>query len=78
MNCAALRATLFALCAFFATQMRLAESGLSGNKARKLYALNRTPADSFPKIVASHGGPQVRERERKKQKIKSSYSKYKL
>ena len=40
-------------------QMRLAESGLSGNKARKLYALNRTPADSFPRVVASHGGPQV-------------------
>lgn len=39
--------------------MRLAESGLSGNKARKLYELNRTPPDSFPEIVASHGGPQV-------------------
>ncbi|CAM9700092.1 unnamed protein product [Scytosiphon promiscuus] len=39
-------------------KMRLAESGLSGNKARKLYALNKTPARDFPKIVASHGGPQ--------------------
>lgn len=39
--------------------MRLADSGLSGNKARKLYSLNRMPVDSFPKIVASHGGPQV-------------------
>lgn len=46
--------------------MRLADSGLSGNKARKLYALNRTPVDSFPKIVASHGGPQVRKKEKKK------------
>lgn len=41
------------------TQMRLAESGLSGNKARKLYALNKTPASSFPEVVASHGGPQA-------------------
>ncbi|CAM9780621.1 unnamed protein product [Ectocarpus sp. 12 AP-2014] len=39
-------------------KMRLAESGLSGNKARKLYALNKTPAASFPEVVASHGGPQ--------------------
>ncbi|CAN0216993.1 unnamed protein product, partial [Ectocarpus sp. 13 AM-2016] len=40
-------------------KMRLAESGLSGNKARKLYALNKTPAASFPEVVASHGGPQA-------------------
>ncbi|CBJ33324.1 Similar to 1-Aminocyclopropane-1-Carboxylate Deaminase [Ectocarpus siliculosus] len=33
-------------------KMRLAESGLSGNKARKLYALNKTPASSFPESNA--------------------------
>ncbi|CAM9789549.1 unnamed protein product [Laminaria digitata] len=39
-------------------KMRLAGSGLSGNKARKLYALNKIPTESFPKLVASHGGAQ--------------------
>eukprot|EP00904_Undaria_pinnatifida_P012503 jgi/Undpi1/8383/HiC_scaffold_25.g10851.m1 len=39
-------------------KMRLAGSGLSGNKARKLYALNKIPMESFPKLLASHGGAQ--------------------
>lgn len=44
---------------FFYVKMRLSGSGLSGNKARKLYALNKIPEESFPKLVASHGGLQV-------------------
>lgn len=44
---------------FFDVKMRLSGSGLSGNKARKLYAFNKIPEESFPKLVASHGGLQV-------------------
>lgn len=40
-------------------QMRLAGSRVSGNKARKMYALNKVPADRFPELVVSHGGHQV-------------------
>jgi 1-aminocyclopropane-1-carboxylate deaminase len=31
---------------------------VSGNKARKMFALNQIPADDFPKCVVSYGGSQ--------------------
>ncbi|KAG5179072.1 tryptophan synthase beta subunit-like PLP-dependent enzyme [Tribonema minus] len=39
-------------------KMRLKGSGISGNKARKLYTFNATPADQLPDLVVSHGGAQ--------------------
>jgi hypothetical protein len=39
-------------------KMRLAESGICGNKARKLYAMNAIPAADFPELTVSHGGSQ--------------------
>mmetsp|Transcript_5255 Transcript_5255/g.7591 ORF Transcript_5255/g.7591 Transcript_5255/m.7591 type:complete len:518 (-) Transcript_5255:72-1625(-) len=38
--------------------LRLPGSGISGNKARKMLALNQIPAEEFPECVASYGGPQ--------------------
>jgi 1-aminocyclopropane-1-carboxylate deaminase len=38
--------------------LRLPGSGISGNKARKMFALNTIPADKFPTCVVSYGGPQ--------------------
>ena len=38
--------------------LRLPDSNISGNKARKLYALNGIPAHSFPKLIISYGGSQ--------------------
>lgn len=38
--------------------LRLELSGVSGNKARKLYALNAIPPSNFPACVVSYGGPQ--------------------
>mmetsp|Transcript_30060 Transcript_30060/g.39561 ORF Transcript_30060/g.39561 Transcript_30060/m.39561 type:complete len:423 (+) Transcript_30060:122-1390(+) len=38
-------------------QLRL-DSGISGNKARKMFWLNQIPTDKFPKNVISHGGHQ--------------------
>mmetsp|Transcript_12904 Transcript_12904/g.20558 ORF Transcript_12904/g.20558 Transcript_12904/m.20558 type:complete len:427 (+) Transcript_12904:35-1315(+) len=34
------------------------DSGISGNKARKLFWLNQLPKQEFPKVVVSHGGHQ--------------------
>lgn len=39
-------------------QLRLKGSQISGNKARKMYALNQIAADDFPSCVVSYGGPQ--------------------
>lgn len=38
--------------------LRLPNSFLSGNKARKLYSLNNLQLSDFPKTVVSYGGPQ--------------------
>lgn len=38
--------------------IRLEGSGISGNKARKFYALNQIPAEIFPNTLVSYGGPQ--------------------
>jgi 1-aminocyclopropane-1-carboxylate deaminase len=38
--------------------LRLPGSQISGNKARKMFALNTVPADKFPSCVVSYGGPQ--------------------
>lgn len=38
--------------------LRLPGSGVTGNKARKMYALNEFPAKDFPACVVSYGGPQ--------------------
>jgi len=38
--------------------LRLPGSGVSGNKARKLYSLNEMPSKDFPNCVVSYGGPQ--------------------
>jgi len=38
-------------------ELRL-DSGISGNKARKLFWLNELPEEKFPKLVVSHGGHQ--------------------
>eukprot|EP00614_Pseudopedinella_elastica_P008500 CAMPEP_0172596628 /NCGR_PEP_ID=MMETSP1068-20121228/16472_1 /TAXON_ID=35684 /ORGANISM="Pseudopedinella elastica, Strain CCMP716" /LENGTH=500 /DNA_ID=CAMNT_0013395769 /DNA_START=89 /DNA_END=1591 /DNA_ORIENTATION=- len=37
---------------------RLPETGLYGNKARKLWSLSRVKALKFPRLVVSHGGAQ--------------------
>ncbi|VEU36304.1 unnamed protein product [Pseudo-nitzschia multistriata] len=39
-------------------QLRLAGSGISGNKARKMWTLNEIPAEEFPSCLVSYGGPQ--------------------
>lgn len=38
--------------------LRLANSNVSGNKARKFLSLNELAADNFPDVVVSYGGPQ--------------------
>lgn len=38
--------------------IRLEGSNVSGNKARKMYALNQVPPEDFPDCVVSYGGPQ--------------------
>lgn len=38
--------------------LRLPESGISGNKARKMLSLNLIPLKNFPECLASYGGPQ--------------------
>jgi hypothetical protein len=38
--------------------LRLKGSNVSGNKARKMYALNEISAEDFPECVVSYGGPQ--------------------
>ena len=38
--------------------LRLPHSNISGNKARKMYALNSLPLNLFPKVTVSYGGPQ--------------------
>lgn len=38
--------------------IQLPGSGVSGNKARKMLALNQIPATDFPECIASYGGPQ--------------------
>jgi len=38
--------------------LRLHQSHVSGNKARKLWGLNQLSVDSFPKAIVSFGGPQ--------------------
>ena len=39
-------------------QLRLPGSQISGNKARKMLALNQVPSKDFPRVVVSYGGPQ--------------------
>jgi hypothetical protein len=39
-------------------RLRLPHSNISGNKARKFYALNNIPASDFPEAIVSYGGPQ--------------------
>jgi len=39
-------------------QLRLMGSGISGNKARKMWTLNEIPAPEFPRCLVSYGGPQ--------------------
>lgn len=39
-------------------QLRLPASRISGNKARKMLALNNLPSHKFPRSVVSYGGPQ--------------------
>mmetsp|Transcript_20040 Transcript_20040/g.49867 ORF Transcript_20040/g.49867 Transcript_20040/m.49867 type:complete len:561 (-) Transcript_20040:103-1785(-) len=39
-------------------QLRLSGSGISGNKARKMWTLNEIPAHQFPSCLVSYGGPQ--------------------
>ena len=38
--------------------LRLADSNVSGNKARKFLSLNELAAENFPDVVVSYGGPQ--------------------
>ena len=38
--------------------LRLSGSQISGNKARKMLAINEVPAETFPRCVVSYGGPQ--------------------
>jgi 1-aminocyclopropane-1-carboxylate deaminase len=38
--------------------LKLENSGISGNKARKMWSLNQIPAEEFPSCVVSYGGPQ--------------------
>jgi hypothetical protein len=38
--------------------LRLENSNVSGNKARKMFALNQIPANEFPKCIISYGGSQ--------------------
>ncbi|KAG7338819.1 hypothetical protein IV203_012739 [Nitzschia inconspicua] len=38
--------------------LKLPESGISGNKARKLWALDQIPVRDFPPCIVSYGGPQ--------------------
>jgi len=38
--------------------LRLEGSNVSGNKARKMFALNQIPAKDFPKCIVSYGGCQ--------------------
>lgn len=38
--------------------LRLPGSNVSGNKARKLYSLNKIPSTKFPSCIVSYGGPQ--------------------
>jgi 1-aminocyclopropane-1-carboxylate deaminase len=38
--------------------LRLKGSNVSGNKARKMFALNQIPAKNFPDCIVSYGGPQ--------------------
>ncbi len=39
-------------------QLRLVGSGISGNKARKMWTLNEIPSHKFPSCLVSYGGPQ--------------------
>lgn len=39
-------------------RLHLPRSNISGNKARKFYALNNIPARDFPDAIVSYGGPQ--------------------
>jgi 1-aminocyclopropane-1-carboxylate deaminase/D-cysteine desulfhydrase-like pyridoxal-dependent ACC family enzyme len=39
-------------------RLHLPQSNVSGNKARKFYALNNIPASAFPDAIVSYGGPQ--------------------
>jgi hypothetical protein len=39
-------------------QLRLSGSGISGNKARKMWTLNEVSVSDFPKCLVSYGGPQ--------------------
>jgi len=39
-------------------QLKLSGSGISGNKARKMWTLNEIPAEKFPPCLVSYGGPQ--------------------
>jgi 1-aminocyclopropane-1-carboxylate deaminase len=39
-------------------RLHLPHSNISGNKARKFYALNNIPACDFPDAIVSYGGPQ--------------------
>lgn len=38
--------------------LRLTDSNVSGNKARKFLSLNELATDNFPDVVVSYGGPQ--------------------
>jgi hypothetical protein len=38
--------------------LRLSGSGISGNKARKMWTLNEVSVSDFPKCLVSYGGPQ--------------------
>jgi 1-aminocyclopropane-1-carboxylate deaminase len=38
--------------------LKISPSGISGNKARKMWALDRIPAVDFPSCIVSYGGPQ--------------------
>lgn len=38
--------------------LRLENSGVSGNKARKFYSLNEISSEKFPSCIVSYGGPQ--------------------
>jgi hypothetical protein len=38
--------------------LRLENSNVSGNKARKMFALNQIPVNEFPKCIVSYGGSQ--------------------
>jgi len=38
--------------------LHLRHSNVSGNKARKMFALNQLPSEEFPDAIVSYGGPQ--------------------